>query len=147
MKLYADKDAPRDTGDLQFELEQWIEVSPFEDLLGITIEHAQSGSARLSLPYTVKLSNGGGVMHGGAMTTLADTAVAMAIKSLLPPGTRFATTSLEMKFLSPVIAGKVTAKARTRTDDGYVYRGDCELCGEHGQLYAKFSAVFKVPRR
>ena len=147
MKLYADKDAPRNADELQFELEQWIEASPFEELLGITIEHVESGSARLSLPYTVILSNGGGVMHGGAMTTLADTAVAMAIKSLLPPGTRFATKDLEMKFLSPVIFGKVTAKATAKTDDGSVYRGECELCGEDGQRFASFSSVFKVLRK
>ncbi len=138
MKLYADKEALRDPAELQFELEKWIEASPFEELLGITIEHAESGTAQLSLPYTVKLSNGGGVMHGGAMTTLADTAVAMAIKSFLPPGSMF---------LSPVISGKVIAKATAKTDDGSVYRGECELCGEQGQLFARFSSVFKVLRR
>jgi len=41
-------------------------------------------------------------MHGGALTALADTAVAMAIKSLLLEGTRFATIKLVMEFLAPV---------------------------------------------
>jgi len=59
------------------------------------------------MPFTVKLANGGGVMHGGAMTSLPDTAVAMAIKSQLPSGTTFATTGLTMIFVAPVISGVV----------------------------------------
>ena len=51
-------------------------------------------------------------MHGGALVSLADTAVVMAIKSIIAPKTHFATISLETKFLYPVKQGVVTAKAR-----------------------------------
>ena len=118
MKLLADLDEPRQPGVAQFALEGWIDSSPFEELLGLRIEQASEGKALLSLPFTVKLANGGGVMHGGAMTALADTAVAMAIKSLLPQGTHFATTGLSMEFLAPVLSGQVTAHARVQGPDG-----------------------------
>jgi uncharacterized protein (TIGR00369 family) len=144
MKIYADINDPRIPSELQFELEKWIEPSPFEQLLGSSIEYASEGQATLSLPFTVKLANGGGVMHGGAMTTLADTAVAMAIKSLLPPGTQFATTDLVMKFIAPVVSGTVTAHARVESDDDHVYHGECELRGEMDQLYATFTSIFKI---
>ena len=85
-------------------------------------------------------------MHGGAMTTLADTAVAMAIKSLLPSGTRFATTALSMEFLAPVVAGRVMAHARIHGPEGRVFYGECELQGEQGELFARFKSVFKVAR-
>jgi acyl-CoA thioesterase len=146
MKLLADLDEPRQPGVAQFELEGWIDSSPFEELLGLRIEQASEGKALLSLPFTVKLANGGGVMHGGAMTALADTAVAMAIKSLLPQGTHFATTGLSMEFLAPVQSGQVTAHARVHGPDGRTFQGKCELRGEHGELYARFVSVFKVAR-
>jgi uncharacterized protein (TIGR00369 family) len=146
MKLLANPDDPRLPGAAQFELEEWIDTAPFEELVGLRIEQAGEGQALLSLPFTVKLANGGGVMHGGAMASLADTAVAMAIKSLLPRGTQFATTEMSMEFLAPVLAGHVTAQARVRGPEGRVFHGECELSGEHGEQYARFVSVFKVAR-
>ncbi len=146
MQLLADLNDPRVPGAAQFELEEWIDTAPFEELIGLRIEQAAEGQALLGLPFTVKLANGGGVMHGGAIATLADTAVAMAIKSLLPPGTPFATTSLSIEFLAPVLSGQVTAHARVKGQEGQVFHGECELRGEHGVLYARIFSVFKVAR-
>jgi uncharacterized protein (TIGR00369 family) len=147
MKLLADMDDPRQLDIAQFELEEWIDSSPFETLLGLKIESSADGEAVLSMPFTVKLANGGGVMHGGAMTTLADTAVAMAIKSLLPSGTKFATTGLAMEFLAPVISGVVYAYAGVKNSGERSFEGTCELRGGDSQLYARFTSVFKVARQ
>ena len=146
MKLFVNQNTPRRADQKQFQLDDWIESSPFESLLNIEIVEAQSGQALLKMPYTVKLSNGGGVMHGGAMTTLADTAVAMAIKSLLPGGTPFATTELKMEFIAPVLEGEVTAKAHVDELDKRNFHGECELSGEEGELFARMTSVFKLLR-
>ena len=144
MKLYSDPDELRQPEVVQFELEEWIDSSPFERLLGVQILRAEEGQAHLSLPFTLKLSNGGGVMHGGALTSLADTAVAMAIKSLLPPGTVFATTDLSMKFVAPVFEGQVHAYARVQATGVRTFSGECELLGEADEVYAHLTTVFKV---
>jgi uncharacterized protein (TIGR00369 family) len=146
MKLLVDGNDLRQPGECQFELEAWIDTAPFEELVGLRIEEAGEGRARLSLPFSVKLANGGGVMHGGAMATLADTAVAMAIKSLLPPGSHFATIELSMEFLAPVQAGTVVAHAMVSGPEGRLFRGKCELFGDQGQVFARFASVFKVAR-
>ena len=147
MKLLADMDDPRQPDIAQFELEEWIDSSPFEKLLGLKIESSADGKAVLSMPFVVKLANGGGVMHGGAMTSLADTAVAMAIKSLLPSGTKFATTGLTMEFLAPVISGIVYASAGVKNTGKHSFEGICELRGEDRRIYARFTSVFKVARQ
>jgi len=144
MKLYSDPDELRQPEVVQFELEEWIDSSPFERLLGVQILRAEEGQAHLSLPFTLKLSNGGGVMHGGALTSLADTAVAMAIKSLLAPGTVFATTDLSMKFVAPVFEGQVHAYARVQATGVRTFSGECELLGEADEVYAHLTTVFKV---
>lgn len=146
MKLFAEMESPRQPEVKQFELEGWVDSSPFETLVGLRIEKALDGIAFLTLPFTVKLANGGGVMHGGALTTLADTAVAMAIKSLLPSGTIFATTELTMRFLAPVLAGTVRAEAEVTHAEGRHYAGTCDLRGENNELFARFTSVFKVAR-
>jgi hypothetical protein len=51
MKLFADMDDPRQPDIIQFELEEWIDSSPFEKLLGLKIENSADGEAVLSMPW------------------------------------------------------------------------------------------------
>ena len=83
------------TGPHQFSMEGWISAAPFERMLQITIAEAGEGRATLTMPFLLDLAQGAGLMHGGALVSLADTAVVMAIKSLLPAGSHFATTRLK----------------------------------------------------
>lgn len=146
-RLLVAGDLPvRAGGERPFVMEGWIDTAPFEELIGLRIEWAQGGKALLTLPFTVKLSQGGGLMHGGALTSLADTAVAMAIKSLLPEGTQFATTELSMKFLAPVRQGLVTARAEVRGPQGRSFFGEAVLSDEEGRDVARFQSVFRVAR-
>jgi uncharacterized protein (TIGR00369 family) len=144
--LLVDGNAPRNPQVEQFQLAGWITTAPFEDHVGLTIESAAAGEARLVMPFRVCLANGGGVMHGGALVTLADTAVAMAIKSILPPGTTFATTELNTQFLAPLQAGTVTAIARVRGPAGRTFHGEAELHDAVGAVVARFHSVFRVAR-
>ncbi len=145
-RLLAEGEALRKKGESQFELEGWIDTAPFEDLVGLSIEKAEGGRAILSLSFVVHLAQGGGLLHGGALTTLADTAVAMAIKSLLPAGTLFATTELTTRFLAPVTEGRVTAMASVREPEGRTIRGEAVIIDEEGREVAHFSSIFRVAR-
>jgi len=146
VRYLVDENLPRVPDEEQFTLDGWIDLAPFERLIGLVIERAEAGQAVLHLPFTVKLSQGGGVMHGGALTTLADTAVAMAIKSLLPEGTRFATTELNSRFLAPLLAGRVTAHARISAPEGRTFSGEAVLTDEDGRSIMTFSAIFRVAK-
>ncbi|HKL48747.1 MAG TPA: PaaI family thioesterase [Desulfuromonadales bacterium] len=146
-KLHVDGDQFRSVGkQKEFTLEGWIDTAPFEDLLGINIEKAEEGRAILSMPFTVKLAQGGGMLHGGALTTLADTAVAMAIKSLLPEKTIFATTELTTHFEAPVKEGQVTAIASVKGPEKRRFRGEAVIVDEEGREVATSRAVFRIAR-
>ncbi len=145
-RLLTNPESLRRPEEEQFQLAEWIDTAPFEDLVGLTIERVQGGRAVLSLPFTIKLSQGGGVMHGGALVTLADTAVAMAIKSLLPPGTVFATTELTTRFLAPVREGRLTATAVIRGPQGRTFHGEACIADAEGREVALFTSVFRVAR-
>ena len=145
-RLLVDGEALRRPLERQFALDGWIDTAPFEDLVGLRIVEAEGGRALLTVDFQVKLAMGGGFMHGGALTTLADTAVAMAIKSLLPPGTIFATTELTTRFLAPVKEGRVTARAEVRGPEGRTFYGEAGLFDEQGTEVANFTSVFRVAR-
>jgi acyl-CoA thioesterase len=144
--LFVDGDTPRDPSEKQFELKGWIDTAPFEDLCGIVIEDAMEGRAVLSMPFVLKLAQGGGVAHGGALTTLADTAVAMAIKSFLPEGTIFATTELTTRFLAPVRQGLMRARASVSSPVGRTLHGEAIVTDEEGREVAAFTCVFRIAR-
>ena len=131
---------------LPFEMGGWIDTAPFENLLGMVIDEAASGKAVLRMPFMVKLAQGGGLMHGGAITALADTAVAMAIKSVLPEGTHFATTELTTRFMAPVQEGVLIARAAVNRPQGRTFYGEAILEDEKGEEIACFSSVFRVAR-
>ncbi|MCF8112567.1 MAG: PaaI family thioesterase, partial [Desulfotignum sp.] len=99
------------TGPHQVILDQWISCAPFEKLLGLNIVEAKDGRSYLTMPFLYHLAQGQGMAHGGAVVTLADTAVAMAIKSILPPDSRFGTISLNAEFMGPVTKGVLSARA------------------------------------
>ena len=145
-ELLVDGNTPRNIDEDQFRLRQWLDLAPFEDYVGLVLDTAADGEARLSVPFRLCLANGGGVMHGGALVTLADTAVAMAIKTKLPTGTVFATTELRTEFFAPVRSGMVTASARVRGPEGRSFYGDVEVYDETGALVARFSSIFRVAR-
>jgi len=144
--LLDSADASRDPGCEQFRLEGWVSTAPFEDLLQMHIESAYKGKAVLRMPFTVKHAMGAGLMHGGALTSLADTAVAMAIKSLLAPGTHFATIDLQGRFLAPVSAGEVRAEAFVSGPKGRDFTGEATLYDEDGREVYHFTSRFRVAR-
>ena len=145
-RLFLDGDLPMDPEAPGFILNGWIDTAPFEDLLQLSIERCEKGEALLSMPFLLKFAQGGGVLHGGAITTLADTAVAMAIKSLLPPGTVFATIELATRFLAPVRSGRISAHATVRGPEGRDFFGAATVRDEGGLEVARFTSTFRVAR-
>jgi uncharacterized protein (TIGR00369 family) len=122
----------------------WISCAPFEKLLGMEIVNAEGGEALLRMPFVKRLAQGAGLMHGGALVGLADTAVVMAIKSLVAPGTHFATVAMESRFLYPVKQGQVTARAVVAERRGDLLEGRCEILDDTGRAVMTFSSVFKI---
>jgi len=137
---------PRATGPHRFEMNQWISCAPFERLLNMTIVEACGGRATLTMPFLIDYAQGAGLMHGGALVSLADTAVVMAIKSIIAPLSHFATTELETRFLLPVTKGIVTAKAEVVSREGRRLKGKATLYDEEARAVMEFCSAFKVSK-
>ena len=143
-KIYEIEKESLFTGPHEVKLEEWISCSPFEKLLGIKIIEAKNGCANLTMPFVVQLAQGSGLAHGGAIVTLADTAVAMAVKSIVPPDSRFGTISLNSEFLAPVTKGVLTAKANIKLLENRMIQGSATVFNEDNIEVMKFSSLFKL---
>src|SRR3954470_22733436 len=102
----------------------WIENSAFVAHLGIELEAMEPDSARLRLPYSEALPTMGEVVHGGAISSLIDTAAAAAAWSgaEVPEKIRASTVGLTVNFLRPGRGEGVSADARV------IRRGGSGLC-------------------
>jgi acyl-CoA thioesterase len=136
----------QDTGPHRFTLEAWISCAPFERLLHMEIVEAAEGRAVLTMPFLIDFAQGAGLLHGGALVSLADTAVVMAIKSILPPSTHFATTALETRFIRPVRHGAVTARAQTIAESDRIFHGNATIFDDRTRPVLEFSSTFKIAR-
>lgn len=89
-----------------------IDVVPFAQLLGIELDDLSPGTATLGFNVRKQLTQNHGVVHGGAIASLIDTATAFAILTLLAPRERVTTVDLTVSYLRPLSAGRVTAVAK-----------------------------------
>ena len=132
------------TGPHKLSMDEWISCAPFERLLHIRIVRADQGKAVLTMPFLIDFAQGAGMMHGGALVSLADTAVVMAIKSVVPPYTHFASIHMESHFHHPVKHGVVTAKAWVNRHEDALLKGQATVVDGSHRSVMSFSATFKI---
>jgi uncharacterized protein (TIGR00369 family) len=114
-----------------------FESNHFPRSLGIELDSIEPGRARLSLEVQQRHLQLAGVMHGGAIATLIDTAVAFAIVGASQPGARFTTVEMKVNYLNPIREGRVVADARLIRDGRRIVVADCDVTDSQGRLAAK----------
>ena len=117
-------------------LEHARESVPFLQLLGIEVEAAAAGTATLVLPLRQELMRNDGIVHGGAIASLIDSAFAFAIIPLLDDGERTVTVDMTIHYLRPVSSGKAKAVARIVRAGRRVITVSAELFDENEKLAA-----------
>jgi uncharacterized protein (TIGR00369 family) len=113
-----------------------LNTVPFAKLLGIELEELRPGSATLGLDIRTELKQNNGVVHGGAIASLIDTATAFAIIALLPEGEQATTVDLTISYLRPLTAGRARANARVVRAGRRIIVAAAELVDDKGTLAA-----------
>jgi uncharacterized protein (TIGR00369 family) len=85
---------------------------PFARLLGVELTAAAPDEVRGALDWAPERCTTGGVLHGGALMSLADTAGAVCAFLNLPEGAGTTTVESKTNFLRGVTEGRVEAVAR-----------------------------------
>lgn len=119
------------------------DLIPYYGLLGIQVIHASEGRSRLRLPFKTNLTIPRGTMHGGAIASLADSAVAVALLTLTGLGTKVVTIDLNLNYLAPV-KGAIVAEAKITHRGSGIAFGDVDIRDEENKLVAKASATYAI---
>jgi len=98
-------------------LKQLFESAPVSRYLGMSLGYCENGVARVRLPFRKDFVEGHGVIHGGLIGLLGDTAGNFAVGSV-SPGSTVKTVEFKLSLLSSVqgdllAIGEVVRKGRT----------------------------------
>jgi uncharacterized protein (TIGR00369 family) len=122
-------------------------VMPMCATLGIELATAVPNEVRLRMPSAPELCTAGGLLHGGAVMALADSAGGLAAFLNLPDGANTATIESKTNFFRAVRDGTVEAISRvlhvgssTIVVETEVRRGDGELVAKTTQTQAVLQA-------
>ena len=91
--------------------QEMIAAHPFSLALQIEVTAAEAGEVRARMEWAPELCTVGGILHGGALVTLADTLNALCAGLNTPPGNRSSTLELKANFFRPA-AGRLEAVTR-----------------------------------
>ena len=134
------------------ELRTFLEqVIPFNRHLGIRIAHLEDGVARLELPFRDELIGDPfrPALHGGVISTLADTAGGFAVWTRIQLEDRVSTIDLRVDYLAPgapelLIAEAVVVRVGNRVA---VVDVRCFQPSDPGRVVATAKGVYNVKRK
>lgn len=121
--------------------------SPLLAALGCRIESAGEGHVQLSFIPTDAFVQGNGVVAGGIVATMLDFALAFAGLTTCAQGENAVSIGLNVCFLGPVKAGRVTVDASLASAGFRVAQAEARLTGEDGRLLATATSALAMKRR
>src|SRR3954467_9740800 len=92
--------------------DELLALMPFAAGTGVELDRADPAEVAGRLAWAPERCTAGGLLHGGALMTLADSVGAVCAFLNLPPGAGTATTSSSTNLFRAVRSGIVTATAR-----------------------------------
>ncbi len=115
------------------------------DYLGVEILPNEDGGVKLALTVAEKHSNCYDILHGGVLTTMADTAMGAAC---FARNKKVVTVSMTIEFMRPVLIGtKIITNAQVLHNGNQIMICECGLLDDAGILFAKVNATFFVIER
>jgi uncharacterized protein (TIGR00369 family) len=126
------------------ELRERVRATNTARQFGFVVQHAERGKVTMRMPVNARHKQVHGVVHGGVLAALADTAGGLATYMACPRGARVATVEMKINFLEAVEAGNVTAEAEVVRIGRHIAVTDCDLRDDSGRLVAKALMTFFV---
>ena len=120
-----------------------FKMPPFCVHMGIEVQElGDEGTSVLTMPYHEKLDQPYGIMHGGALFTIADAAAAYALAATQDTDKQFVTVEMKINYLAPVKEGIVEARGRILRG-GRIVPIDVEVFNEN-KIVAKAIATYII---
>lgn len=129
------------------ELRRRLRATSAAKLFGFTLDAAEPGRAVLRMVVRPRHIQVHGVVHGGILAALADTAGALGIYLMAPRGTRLATIEMKINYLEPVEKGTLLAEGRVLRRGRNFAVSECDIHNDERRLVAKALITYSIGKR
>ena len=121
--------------------------SPAWTWLGMSVAETGEGTAVVEMTATEDMANHAGFVHGGMISTLADSAMGRSVRTIKPGVARAMSFDLKLSFIAAAKIGEsLRATGRVVHAGRRTVVADCRVEGKDGRLVATASATFAVSR-
>ena len=121
-----------------------LQDSEFYRWAGVEVTDASAGVVEIAFEAGPQHLNLQGLVHGGILATLADTAMGLAVRTVLEPGRRHVTVQLGIEFLSPGRTGTIAARGRTVKIGTQLGFAEADVMNADGRLLARAHSTLSV---
>jgi len=121
-----------------------LQDSEFYRWAGVEVTDASPGVVEIEFEAGSQHLNLQGLVHGGILATLADTAMGLAVRTVLEPGRRHVTVQLGIEFLSPGRTGTITARGRTVKIGTQLGFAEADVMNADGRVLARAHSTLSV---
>lgn len=118
--------------------------SAFHRSFGMEVDEASRGEVVLGWEAREEHLNLQGLVHGGVVATLLDTAMGLAIRSVLDPGRRHVTIEMGVHYLRPAHPGRLRARGRVARIGREIAFADAEVIDAQDRVLARATGTFSV---
>ena len=115
--------------------------------LGLQTVDSGEGTATVEMKATEDMTNHSGFVHGGMISTLADSTMGLSVRTLTPGVVRSMSFDLKVSFISAAKIGQtLRATGRVIHPGRRTVVTECRVEGPDGKLVATASGTFSVTR-
>ncbi len=123
--------APRDPG-FAARIRGSFDRQTLMTTLGATLERVEPGTVAIALPRSAGILQQHGFVHGGAITSVADSAAGYAALTLMPAGVGVLAVEFKINLLAPAQAARFVAEGRVVRAGRTLSVSQAEVYGEGG---------------
>jgi uncharacterized protein (TIGR00369 family) len=131
-------------GKLLDDLRERLAASTFHTWAGMEVVEASAGEVSVAMDVLDRHVNLQGLVHGGMLAILADTACGLSIRSAMEPGRLHVTTDIDIHYLSPASPGRLFGRGKAVRVGRSLAFAEASIEDAEGRLLARAQARFSV---
>lgn len=133
-----------DGEDLLQALRARIAASAFHTWAAMEVVEASPGDVVVVMRVEERHVNLQGLVHGGMLAILADTACGLSVRSAMEPGRLHVTADLDIHFLAPAKPGRLLGRGKAIKVGRSLAFAEASIEDDEGRLLARAQSRFSV---
>jgi len=117
---------------------------PFYRYMGIRLTRLSWGRSEIRMRVSKELTQNAGFAHGGVSASLIDSAVGLALCTMIDKEDLITTIDLQVNFLAPARPGVLRTRGEIVHKGKRIAVGDAKVTDQNGRLVSKGTATYMI---